>query len=144
MIYNGFCEFCCVYLSNIWWKFTSVNWGPSIAILISLPIDVTNSRLKTILKWVWFQQKWVWSNKRVALFLKLFPPPPPRKKSYMKPCIIIIIIINNNNNNNTFHNRDWWKWIFQPGLVFVQLLPQRKQSSYNWGSHQLLISSWDS
>ncbi len=76
MIYKGILWFCCLYISNIWWKFTSVNWGPSIAIRISLPIDVTNSRPETILiKWVWFQQKWVWPNKRVALLPKLFPPP---------------------------------------------------------------------
>ncbi len=37
-----------VCISNTWCKFTSVNWGPSIAIRISLPIDFTNSRPEMI------------------------------------------------------------------------------------------------
>ena len=65
MIYNGILWFCCLYISNIWWKFTSVNWGPSIAIRISLP-----RLMSLILDQRRFLIKWVWSNKCV----------PPRKK----------------------------------------------------------------
>ncbi len=45
--------------------------------LMSLILDPR----RFLIKWVWFQQKWVWSNKHVALLPKLFlPPPPPQKK----------------------------------------------------------------
>ncbi len=66
MIYNGILWFCCLYISNSWWKFTSVNWGPSIAICISLPrlMSLILDPRQFLIKWVWFQQNWVWSIKR--------------------------------------------------------------------------------
>ncbi len=57
-----------LFVSNIWWKFTSVNWDPSIAIRISLPrlMSLILDPRRFLIKRVWFQQKWVWSNKYVG------------------------------------------------------------------------------
>ncbi len=86
---------CCLYISNIWWKFTSVNWGPSIAICSSLPrlMSLILDPRQFLIKWVWFQQKWLWSNKRV-------PPPPQKIYPVWNPdncpvhlCSIVFIVI---------------------------------------------------
>ncbi len=80
MIYNGILWFCCLYISNSWWRLISVNWGPSIAIHISLP------RLMSLIldlrwfKWVWFQQKWVCQTNVWRLPPSFLNSSPPQKK----------------------------------------------------------------
>ncbi len=84
MIYNGILWFCCLYISNIWWEFTSVNWGPSIAIHISLPkICVTNSRPEPEIGVV--SAKLGVVNQTCGpspSFLNSSPPPPQKKILY--------------------------------------------------------------
>ncbi len=103
MIYNGILWFCCLYISNIWWRFTSVNWGPSIAIHISLPIlmSLILDPRQFLIKCVWFQQKWVWSNKRVCVCVVCAPPPPEENPVWNPGYLAIKLAVSTNFHTNS-------------------------------------------